>query len=160
RFVQPSRGLDLERRMLAAAQIYTLFAAEDWTRIVGERQQYDAVRLLGVSEERRAVSQPAFIIAIALAKTGNDEEARRIASAAPADCLFCLYHGAWALASAGDVPGSEQMFASAGRQSPTLPQAWFYWGRARLERGDAAGALPMLKAAQQRTPTWADPWKY
>ena len=160
RFVQPSRGLDLERRMLAAARIYTLFAAEDWASIVAEQDKYEAVKLHGVTEERRIVSQSTYMVAIALAKTGGAEGARRIVARAPADCLPCLYYGAWALASVGDVATSERMFASAGRQSPTLPQAWFYWGRARLERGDAAGALPMLRAAQSRTPTWADPWKF
>src|SRR5205085_1882717 len=55
---------------------------------------------------------------------------------------------------------SDRWFAKVLAATPTLPQAAFEWGRVKLARGDAAGALALFRRAQKLGPGWAEPLKF
>jgi tetratricopeptide (TPR) repeat protein len=94
--------------------------------------------------------------AIALAHAGFVAQARSLAAATPADCVFCLRARGQTAALAGDAAGADRAFAEALRQAPSLPFAYAEWGEAKLARGDVTGALALFRRAREKGPRWAD----
>ena len=141
----------------ALLRLALLVLSEDWTAVVALEPQLEASGFLPPSE--RAVSVAWYAIVLAHAEVGDAAGARSRLPVPPPDCDTCLYWAGRVHAALGDVAQSERSFAAASRLLNELPQAHFYWGEARLRRGDAAGALPLLKEAQRRQPHWADPFK-
>jgi tetratricopeptide (TPR) repeat protein len=60
----------------------------------------------------------------------------------------------------GDWPQAEQTFAAGVARAPSLPQAYFNWGKALLGHQQYAAAIEKLAAAHERGPHWADPLEY
>jgi tetratricopeptide (TPR) repeat protein len=60
----------------------------------------------------------------------------------------------------GDWPQAEQTFAAGVARAPSLPQAYFNWGKALLGHQQYAVAIAKLAAAHERGPHWADPLEY
>ena len=141
----------------AFLRLALLVLSEDWAAVVALEPQLEASGFLPPSQ--RAVSVAWYAIVLAHAEVGDAAGARSRLPVPPHDCVTCLYWAGRVHAALGDVAQSERFFAAASRLLNELPQAHFYWGEARLRRGDAAGALPLLKEAQRRQPHWADPFK-
>jgi tetratricopeptide (TPR) repeat protein len=57
----------------------------------------------------------------------------------------------------GDWAQAEQTFAAGVARAPSLPQAYFSWGKALLGRQRYPAAIEKLAAAHERGPHWADP---
>lgn len=145
---------------MATARLYLAILSEDWADAIAAEHTI-AERMLSGSGVFRSAPTLRYMAIYAYAKHGDSAAAReRLQLAAPPDCASCLYYSARAYAALGDSAFAEREFARAARLLPTLPQAHLYWGQARLERGDAAGALPLLREAQRRQPKWADPLKF
>ena len=98
-------------------------------------------------------------LVIAEARTGNLEEARRLASGLSEDCAACVEAKAWAAELSGDRAAADRWFARHQRLAADGPFAPAGWGRAKLARGDAAGALTLFRQAQRQGPRWADAFK-
>jgi tetratricopeptide (TPR) repeat protein len=97
--------------------------------------------------------------AYAMARLGDLDGARSLLAQGRRDSYPIAIARAQVAALSGDVAGSERLFVAATELAPSLADAHFAWGRARLERGDAAGAIAVLKIAAHRAPRWADPLK-
>jgi tetratricopeptide (TPR) repeat protein len=93
----------------------------------------------------------------ALIRAGRLPEAQAIAVKLPLQCYHCEIARGMLANALGDVQGSEQIFAKALRDSPSLPRAPNAAGEARLGRGDLDGAIAMFKLAHARGPHYADP---
>ncbi len=141
----------------AFLRLALLVLSEDWATVVALEPQLEAAGFFPPSQ--RAVSVAWYAIVLAHAEVGDAAGALSRLPVPPPDCDTCLYWAGRVHAALGDVAQSERSFAAASRLLKELPQAHFYWGEARLRRGDAAGALPLLKEAQRRQPHWADPFK-
>jgi tetratricopeptide (TPR) repeat protein len=145
-------------RTLSAARVWMLARSDEWPAIVAQEPQFEAMGTFG-PPNRRAWNMPWLITVLAHAQTGDEVGARSRLPVPPADCARCVYTTGRIHAALGDTAASERSFAQAASLLKTLPQAHFYWGKARLERGDAAGALPLLREAERRQPHWADPFR-
>ena len=151
---------EADRDNMATARLYLALAAEDWADAIAADAAVRERTVSGSGIFGQARVMP-YLGALALAKGGQADAAReRLQSPPPPDCANCLYYAAMTEAALGDVVASERDFAAAAKLLPTLPQGHLFWGRARLERDDAAGALPLLREAARRQPRWADPFKY
>jgi hypothetical protein len=95
--------------------------------------------------------------ALAMAKTGDVAGAEALVATTPTDCYPCLRVRGQIAAIKGDWVSSDRWFAEAAKQAPSLPQAPAEWGRARLLRGDADGAIAMFDLAHQKGSRFADP---
>jgi tetratricopeptide (TPR) repeat protein len=95
-------------------------------------------------------------LALALARTGRLAEAGDLISALPLDCYLCLRTRGAIAAASGEARDADHWFAEAVRQGPSLPFAYLEWARAKLARGDAAGAIAQLAIARAKAPKFAD----
>lgn len=95
--------------------------------------------------------------ALALGRTGDTAGGAALIGKTPLDCYLCLRVRGFLAADQRDWPSAERWFAEATRQAPSVPLAYAEWGRMRLARGDAAGAIAVLAAAQAKGPRFADP---
>lgn len=98
-------------------------------------------------------------LAIALAHTGDIEGARAQLAASASDCYPCLVARGEVETLAGRHTQADQWFGRAVQQAPSLPEAFYGWGRAKLQRGDHIGAIRLLREAHRMGPRWADPLK-
>ncbi len=135
-------------------------ALEDWPAALADLDAVTAATTaqgyLGEFGRQRFV-QP--LRAMALAHLGRIAEARQAAGGTPTDCYICVRARGQVEAMAGDASAADRWFGEALRQGPSLSIAYFDWGRAKLARGDTAGAIALLRQAQQKAPAWADPLK-
>ena len=95
--------------------------------------------------------------ALALAHLGRTAEAQALAASLAGDCYDCLRARGVVAALAGRRAEADRWFAEAVRQGPSLPGAHLDWARAKLDRGDIAGAIAELKLAHAKGPNFADP---
>jgi predicted Zn-dependent protease len=93
----------------------------------------------------------------ALANAGDVAGAQALVGRTPLDCYPCLRARAQIAAQARDWPAAERWFAQAQRQAPSPPTAYAEWGRMRLDKGDADGAVALLRIAAAKAPHFADP---
>jgi tetratricopeptide (TPR) repeat protein len=96
---------------------------------------------------------------LVLAHLGRFAEARQVIGGTPQDCYRCVYLRGTIEALAGDAAASDRWFGQAIHDAPSLPIAFYEWGRAKLARGDIPGAIALLQQAQQNGPHWAEPYK-
>jgi tetratricopeptide (TPR) repeat protein len=94
--------------------------------------------------------------ALAQARSGDLTGARALIERTPTDCYLCLRVRGQIAAQSRDWAQAERWFAAAVRLAPSLPLAYAEWGRTRLDRGDADGAIALLKIAHVKTPRFAD----
>lgn len=144
------------RRFMASAASQA--AVGDWAAAAAD---YEAARRL--LEAFASVNQIRYGIypslAEAWARTGRIAEARALLVDLPLDCDDCLIARATVEALAGERALSDRLFVRAQIQSQSSPFARVAWGRARLARGDGAGALDLFRQAKKLAPQWADPLK-
>lgn len=95
--------------------------------------------------------------AVALAHTGDAAGAQALIGRTRLDCYPCLRARALIATEQRDWRAAEHWFAEAVRQAPSVPLAYAEWGRMRLARGDAAGAIAVLEAGHAKGPRFADP---
>jgi tetratricopeptide (TPR) repeat protein len=145
----------IERDALAERDALEAYVLEDWRRLVAGLRQVD---LAPAPEGFRRQFLIGFTpyLALGLAETGDAAGARALIATTPADCYLCVRMRGRIEAAAGDWPAAERWFAEAVRQGPSLPFAEAEWGRALLDRGDAAGAIARLEAAHRKGPNFAD----
>ena len=145
---------------LYAPHAFLAVALEDWTRA---RDSLRAVvaESKGFGGRYVVVTSNTIVpfLAIAEARTGNSAEAQRLADGLAADCAACVEAKAWVAELAGDRVAADLWFARYQRQAVEGPFAPASWGRARLARGDARGALVLFQQAQRQGPRWADGFK-
>src|SRR6185437_4762652 len=132
-----------------------------WDKALADVRTFDAV--LEAEKAKRPVyglmqqvlSWP--LEALALAHTGDVAGAQALIGKTPLDCYPCLRVRGQVAALARDWPAAERWFAEAQRQAPSLPLAYAEWGRMRLDKGDADGAIAVLRTAAAKAPRFADP---
>jgi tetratricopeptide (TPR) repeat protein len=145
-----------QRWLVARARQWIALAREDWAGAAQAYASIDEASLTpGVRLERRTFDAP--LAALALARLGNIQGAEALISATPTDCYDCVRVRGQLAAMAHDWPAAERWFAEAAPQGPSLPFAEADWGRALLDRGDAAGAIAKLDQAHRKSPNFADP---
>ena len=133
----------------------------DWDKAQAEARAFDAV--LEAEKAKRPVyglMQQVLgwpLEALAMAHTGNVAAAQALIGKTPLDCYPCLRVRGQVAAEARDWPAAERWFAEAVGQAPSPPQAYAEWGRMRLDRGDADGAIAVLRTAAAKGPRFADP---
>jgi len=120
-----------------------------------------------IAELRRAVSmESSFLVArgqlaSVLARSGNGEEALRIADAGlrenPAE-VACLIGRSFALLALGHGDAAVSAFEHAGRMALGRAPVWWGRGRALLVSGRPAEALAEFERAVERDPYWSESW--
>ena len=152
----PQHRFEDARRHYAQGASYA--AAGDWAAAAAEYEKVRALLLTGpqTSQSRHFVLP---ILAEAWARNGRVAEARVLVAELPLDCDDCLIARATVEALAGDRAASDRLFVRAQIQAQSSPFARVAWGKARLARGDAAGALDLFRQAKKLAPRWADPLK-
>ncbi len=95
-------------------------------------------------------------VATALAKTGDFAKADTEIDSTPLDCYACLWNRGVVAAAEKNWSAANSWFARAVAFGPSLPFADTWWGRALLEKGDAAGALAKFSAAHDKGPNYPD----
>lgn len=94
--------------------------------------------------------------ALAMAKDGDAANAQMLIDTTPTDCYLCLRVRGLIATARNDWPAAERWFSEAARQVPSLPFAFSDWGKERLMRGDADGAVSVLERAHQVGPRFPD----
>ena len=153
---------DLQLRWLAAAN------TGDWPAARTAAEALVAAQsALPAATKKTADGQPDLDLAtlfqpelaLALARTGDIAQARKLIEATPLDCYLCLRVRAQIAAAAGDGPEADRWFAEAVRQAPSIPFAEAEWGDALLARGALTDATEKYRTAHAKAPRWADPLK-
>ena len=125
-----------------------------WTAL---RDKDDDPAQLGIHDT--VLRQDVPYLALSKARSGDLPGARALVDSTPHDCYRCNRARGEIAALARDRAASEQWFADAIKQAPTLPQAYVDRGHARLDRGDLAGALADAAEAAKLSPHDGDAWK-
>ena len=148
----PSEALNKE---FTAANLS--FDAKDWAGVVahaeadkrllpGAQPHADITALLSIDSGETQ----------ALAHLGRFAEALALIDKTPLDCVFCLVARAVLAEAQGQTAEADRWYAETVRLTPSLPANRYYWGRARLARGDAKGALALFDAAHKLSPRYPD----
>ena len=133
----------------------------DWAAALADARTIDAA--LDTERAKRPVyglMQRAWIWpleALAMARTGDVAGAQALIGKTPLDCYQCLRVRGQVAAAAKDGAAADRWFAEAVRQAPSPPFAEAEWAEARLDRGDADGAIALAKQAKAKAPRFADP---
>ncbi|HEY3778050.1 MAG TPA: hypothetical protein VGL35_08320 [Rhizomicrobium sp.] len=96
-------------------------------------------------------------LALAEAKAGDIEAARRQIGKTPSDCYLCVRMRGNIEDAANKPAGAAYWFARAVAQAPSVPFAWTDWGAMLLRRGDYNGAIAKVATAHAKGPHFADP---
>lgn len=133
----------------------------DWRAVVRFGAAYDPVfRVLGAKPsivEDGLARQSWPYQATALAHLGNFSASNKLIDKTPRDCYACIRNRA-------DIAAIEKRWAAAGywfamavQQAPSIPMAYWDWGRVLLERGDINGAIAKFKLSNEKGPHFANP---
>ena len=136
------------------------YAEEDWrtaATLMEEPERLARIQALAGEQGSRTSVLP--LRAELQGRVGRHREAAALIVQTPRDCYACLRARAKLFASMGRHAEADRLFAEAARAAPSLPVAHAEWAQARLERGDAAGALALAEEAARRGPRWAEPLK-
>lgn len=141
--------------------LITAYADEDWAgvlRLMETPESAARLNALGGGAMARLTGF-APLRTTALARSGRLREAAALIATTPRTCYACVIARAEVFAAAGRAREADLVFAEAARLAPSLPTAHVEQARARLRRGDAAGALNSLREALRRGPRSAEAWK-
>lgn len=145
-------------------EVQACLAAEDWPCLVAAADtvfaEPDPASPTYAVERQLWRTNQAPLLALAYARVGDMAAADRLIALAPTDLFHGVLGRAEIAAIRGDIQASERGFAHASRLTPSLADAPYLWGRARLARGDRAGAITQLSLAAAKAARWADPLKY
>jgi len=96
-------------------------------------------------------------LAFAKAKLGDVAGAHALIDRTPGDCYLCVRTRGKIDAVQKNWGGAAYWFADAVKQAPSIPFAYFDWGRMLAAKGDFDGAIAKFAAANQKGPHFADP---
>ena len=133
---------------------------ENWAETAAALDRIDAAMWAMPDMRMWLATQYRPLRIVALAKVGRLAEAEALAAAQPSECYQCVMARAEVAAIAGRPAEADRWFAEGVRRGPSLPGGYLQWGRARLARGDRAGAIALFEQAAQKGPRWADPLKF
>jgi tetratricopeptide (TPR) repeat protein len=145
-----------DRWYVSRAMEWMALAREDWPGLERAYASVDEALLMPQLRVSRLTSE-APLAAQAVAKLGDLGGAQALIATTPADCYACVRMRGELAAMAHDWRAADRWFAEAVRQGPSLPFAEADWGRALLDKGDAAGAIAKLQVAHRKGPNFADP---
>jgi len=97
------------------------------------------------------------LVATAEAHLGEFAVAHHDIDATPGDCYNCVRARGEIDALQKNWGGAAYWFSAAVKQAPSIPFAYFDWGRMLLAKGDFDGAIAKFKVANQKGPHFADP---
>jgi tetratricopeptide (TPR) repeat protein len=137
----------------------------DWTSTIAMGRKIEAVAstqnaLPGFSESFKHLFLAGQVwpyTARALAETGDLRGAHALIDRTLPDCYACMRNRADIDAVEGDFNGASYWFAHAISASPSIPMAYFDWGRVLLMKGDIGGAIAKFDLAHLKGPRFADP---
>jgi tetratricopeptide (TPR) repeat protein len=98
-------------------------------------------------------------LALAKARFGDLAGAQTLIAETPTDCRMCVDLRGRIAALESDSAAAEKWFAQAIHMAPQLPQVYIDRGQARLDRGEAVGALADASRAAALSPHDSDAWK-
>ncbi len=125
-------------RLRAQAEI--ALERQDWAGLLDLADRSDALARQVPAAD--FPNRPAMWRGYALARLGLPAAAE---APPPIDCYDCLIAAAMAAAARRRTAEAERLFTAAERQGPSLHRAQLEHARARLARGDAAGAIALVK---------------
>ncbi len=96
-------------------------------------------------------------LALAEAKTGHLDAARREIERTPLDCYLCLRVRGQMDGLEKNWNGGAYWFARAAAAAPSIPFAYADWGAMLLAKHDLDGAIAKFEIAHQKGPHFADP---
>jgi tetratricopeptide (TPR) repeat protein len=96
-------------------------------------------------------------LALAEAKTGDLNAARREIGRTPLDCYLCLRVRGQMDSLEKNRHGAAYWFARAAAEAPSIPFAYADWGAMLLAKGDPDGAIAEFEIAHRKGPRFADP---
>ena len=131
-------------------------AMEDWPKALADAQARESIYQKNpalASSSPMAYLQQAYVEA----RLGKFAEAEAHLSNTPGDCYPCLRMRGQIAALQKQNARADYWFALAVKAAPSIPFAYFEWGRALKERGDLSGAIAKFKLANQKGPHFADP---
>jgi tetratricopeptide (TPR) repeat protein len=148
----------LPRLNRAAAVQLAATRLGDWDTVLREAAfvlpELDKIGLPGANFRIRGENP---MVALVSAHKGDFKTAHAAIDASPLDCVVCLRVRAAIAALEHDARAADRWFDLTARISPSSPFPLSEWGRALLERGDAAGAIAKASAAHALGPRFADP---
>jgi len=129
---------------------------QDWTGVLSETDAFASTfqKYPGLPSYLPTMTVP--LTAYAEAKLGKTADAEKHIAATPADCYECLIARAKIAEAEGQTGRADYWFAHAIDGQKSIPFAYYYWGEALLDRGDADGAITKFTIANQKGPKFAD----
>jgi tetratricopeptide (TPR) repeat protein len=97
------------------------------------------------------------LVAAIEAHLGEFARAHRTIDATPADCYSCVRIRGLIDGLQKNWGGAAYWFADAVKQAPSIPFAYFDWGRMLLAKGDLDAAIAKFAVAHEKGPHFADP---
>jgi hypothetical protein len=145
----------------ASAAAVADYWSQDWSGVLAMNAVYEAdQRKLGGAPSGMLdlISRQAWPYdATALAMMGRLGAANALIDKTPLDCYTCLRNRADIDAVQKNWAGADYWFARATKAAPSIPMAFWDWGRVLLERGDTNGAIAKFTLAHAKGPHFADP---
>jgi tetratricopeptide (TPR) repeat protein len=96
-------------------------------------------------------------LALAEAKTGDLNAAKRKIGKTPLDCYLCLRVRGQIAATEKKWSDADSWFARATGLAPSIPFAYAEWGAMLMMKRDLDGAIAKFETAHQKGPHYADP---
>lgn len=149
----------------ANARVTTYYWLGDWSSTIGMARKAEAIAdapngLPGFSQSFKHLQLAGSVwpyVARALAETGDLKAAHALIDRTPADCYACMRNRADIDAVTRNWGGASFWFARAVAAAPSIPIAYFDWGRILMQQADYAGAMSKFKQAHERGSRFADP---
>jgi tetratricopeptide (TPR) repeat protein len=148
----------LARAGPAEADAMVAAELEDWTSVKAALERIDPTQFppgLRIFQ----LTRYAPYLALARAKLGDIDGARRLIATTPSDCYLCVRMRGRIEAQARNWPEAERWLAEALRQGPSIPFPHVDRAQLRLAQGDPDGALAELKLAIAMGPHFADAYE-
>jgi tetratricopeptide (TPR) repeat protein len=157
----PPATLPVDRAGRLSTREIAAYWNGEWPAVVSFGTAYEpALRALGAkpsATQDTLARQDWPYEATALAHLGNFGAANALIDKTPRDCYACIRNRADIAAVEKRWAAADYWFAMAVAQAPSIPMAYWDWGRALLEHGDADGAIAKFKLASEKGPHFADP---
>jgi tetratricopeptide (TPR) repeat protein len=143
------------------AEVAADYWSHDWTSVIARTAAFEAaMKAVGGSPSNLLdiyARQAWPYEATALAMIGQAARAHALIDKTPLDCYTCVRNRADIDAAEKNWRGADYWFARATGAAPSIPMAFWDWGRVLLERGDINGAIAKFALANQKGPHFADP---
>ena len=130
---------------------------QNWPGVLAGEKEFVALsnQWPGLAKDMATLADPQ--IALALAHLGRFAEAEARLRPMPGDCYECLIARGQVASLERQDARADYWFDRAVKGNPSIPFAYFEWGKALMQRGDLTGAIAKFKIANQKGPHFADP---